>query len=247
MRWIIDKLQRYYLNKLGIKINFPSHINGQLVCETPTSLSNGIAVGNNKIGIYSYIGRNSQIRFTQIGRFCSIGNNVTIGAVEHPQDWLSTHIFAFNSYGPFKGNKQFMDIVAQNTYEKNSKPVIVQNDVWIGDGAFIKSGVSIGNGAIIAAHAVVTKDIPDYAIVGGVPATIIKYRFAEDIIEKLNRIMWWNYDLSGISSDISFDKIDEAINQIEAHVTNKHTTPLSSPKITIQSKKFYTKIIKTET
>lgn len=242
MRWIIDKLQKYYLKKLGIKINFPSHINGKLVCETPSSLSNGMAVGHNEIGAYSYIGRNSQIRYTQIGRFCSIGSNVTIGAVEHPQDWLSTHIFAFNSYGPFKGDKRFTKIVAPNTYKNNGKSVIINNDVWIGDGAFIKSGVSIGNGAIIAAHAVVTKDVPEFAIVAGVPATIIRYRYSEKIIEKINQIMWWKYDLSGITSRIDFHDIDKAIQQMQKHIQNKHILPYSSSKITIESKKFYTKI-----
>lgn len=245
MRWIIDKLQKYYLKKLGIKINFPSHISGKLVCEVPSSLSNSIAVGHNEIGAFSYIGRNSQIRSTKIGRFCSMGNNVTIGAVEHPTNWLSTHIFAFSSYGPFKGNSRFTEIVAPNAYKKNRKPVIIHNDVWIGDGAFIKSGVSIGNGAIVAAHAVVTKDVPAFAIVGGVPATIIKYRFGEDIIEKINQIMWWNYDLSGISSDIGFHDIDRAIEQMQKYIQDKHILPLSSPQITIEPKRFYTKIIRT--
>lgn len=78
--------------------------------------------------------------------------------------------------------------------------VIIGNDVWIGDGVFIKSGVVIGDGAVIGANAVITKDVPPYAIVAGVPARIIKYRFENEIIQNLKKIQWWNYDFQEIRS-----------------------------------------------
>ena len=83
-----------------------------------------------------------------------------------------------------------------------SKNVSIQNDVWIGAGALLMDGVTIGNGAIVAARSVVTKDVPPYAIVGGTPAKLIRYRFDEDEIEFLEELQWWNKDLSWIEKHV---------------------------------------------
>lgn len=77
-------------------------------------------------------------------------------------------------------------------FDSTPEKVVINNDVWIGMKSTIMGGVTVGNGAIIAAHSVVTKDVPPYAVVGGVPAKIIKYRFTEDIIEGLQKSEWWN-------------------------------------------------------
>ena len=84
---------------------------------------------------------------------------------------------------------------------KNQK-VIIKNDVWIGANSVIMPNITIGNGAIIGAGAVVTKDVPDYAIVAGVPAKIIKYRFSQDIIDRLLILQWWNMDPKVIKKHI---------------------------------------------
>ena len=141
------------------------------------------------IGRYSYVSRETLIQHTDIGSFCSISEKCNIGMPSHPVSMVSTSpVF-------LKGNNYLKENFAEIEYEHRPKTVI-GNDVWIGANALIKSGVHIGNGAIIAAGAVVVKDVPPYAIVGGVPAKIIKYRFDEHLIREIQEIEWWKLDFA---------------------------------------------------
>ena len=122
-----------------------------------------------------------------IGDYCSIGSSCRFIIGNHRTDLISTYPFStLSSY--FSDNK--VDIKDHNS--KNGG-IIIGNDVWIGNSAQIMSGVCVGDGAIIAANAIVTKNVPPYAIVGGNPAKIIRYRFPEDVREKLIKIAWWNW------------------------------------------------------
>ena len=141
---------------------------------------------NCKIGDYTYIGGSNKIQNTIIGKFCSIGPEVRIGLGIHPTNLNST-------YPGFYTNSEYYRV--EKLYDFNGeeyKQVEIGNDVWIGARATILDGVKIGDGAIIATGAVVTKDVPPYAIVGGVPAKIIKYRFDENRIKELLAEQWWN-------------------------------------------------------
>jgi chloramphenicol O-acetyltransferase type B len=116
-----------------------------------------------------------------VGKYCSIANSAIFdGGIQHNTKWLTTYpLWKFG--GPEKR-------------EGMSKgPITVGNDVWIGHEAMIMSGVTIGDGAIIAARAVVTKDVQPYAVVGGVPARFIKWRFHELVINMLQKIRWWDW------------------------------------------------------
>lgn len=161
----------------------------------------------NKIsGKYSYAGYGTIVcsEESKIGAFCSIATDVVIGLGEHPQTFLSTHPFQY----------------ARCTNLKNKlvkfpffKPVVIGNDVWIGYNAMIKEGLTIGDGAIIGGG-IVTHNIPPYAVVAGVPARIIKYRFSEEIISKLLRLKWWELDDSLIEQ-LPFDNIEACIEKLE--------------------------------
>ncbi len=135
---------------------------------------------------FSYIGGESRLNNVRIGKFCSIGPEVRIGLGKHPLRLKST-FSGFYTSGDYYGVKQEY---------KNDEPayerIIIGHDVWIGARAMILDGVTVGTGAVIAAGAVVTKNVPPYAIVGGVPAKIISYRFSENEIDKLLRSEWWN-------------------------------------------------------
>jgi acetyltransferase-like isoleucine patch superfamily enzyme len=143
---------------------------------------------NSVIGRYSFCGANCSFVETKIGDFCSIGNGVKVIAAQHPINYLSSHPFFYqNRYGNFSK-------VAYEDYRyvgKSKWQAIIQHDVWIGDDVKILGGVTISTGAVVGTGAVVTKDVPPYAIVVGVPARIIKYRFDNNTIERLLISEWW--------------------------------------------------------
>ena len=156
-----------------------------------------ISIGKNtygKINIDYSGGENEKLI---IGSYCSISNkaNFLLGG-EHMYTNLSTYPFNAKLFGEkFEG--------------KSKGPIIVKDDVWIGDRAFILSGVTIGQGAIVAAGSVVVKDIPPYSIVGGNPAKIIKYRFNECIIDKLLEVDYSNLDFDKNDYEYLYSEIDE--------------------------------------
>jgi carbonic anhydrase/acetyltransferase-like protein (isoleucine patch superfamily) len=100
---------------------------------------------------------------------------------------------------------------------KNAGKIVIGNDVWIGYGAYLARGVTIGDGAVIAAHAVVTRDVAPYAVVGGVPAKLIRYRFVPTLIEALLQLRWWDYGLNALDS-VHFEDIERAIKQIRGNI-----------------------------
>ena len=166
-------------------------------------------VFHSKLGAYSYLGRSSSLVYAEVGKFCSIAGGVSVGLATHTINHISTSpIFTqkHNSLGVSW---------AQHNFESPYKPIVIGNDVWIGSRAIVLGGINIGNGAIIAAGAVVTKDVPPYAIVGGVPARIIRYRFSEDIIKRLCDINWWDYSDDLLRSSINvFQKADCSLEDV---------------------------------
>ena len=145
-------------------------------------------IHNSSIGKGTYIAQNSIISYTTIGKFCSIGPNLICGWGIHPTNGISTSPYFYST------KKQNGSSISLNDKIEERLPIEIGNDVFIGMNVTILDGVKIGDGAIIGAGAVVTKDIPPYAIVGGVPATIKKYRFSGDVIDKLLKIKWWDWD-----------------------------------------------------
>jgi virginiamycin A acetyltransferase len=145
------------------------------------------------IGAFSYGGCFNASRVaagTRIGKFCSFANQVYIFATNHKLSAVTTHPFIYN---PAIG------IVQEDLREYNY--VRIGNDVWMGQNAMIMPSVScIGDGAVIAAGAVVTKDVEPYSVVAGVPAKTIKYRFPKEVIEALLKIQWWNWEPERIFS-----------------------------------------------
>ncbi len=152
----------------------------------PTShIYAGCEIYNCAIGRYSYISYNSKLINTKVGAFCSIADHVYIGGNEHPIEWVST--------SPVFQNTKNSGSSTRFARHEITAPLCTEigNDVWIGHAAIIKAGVKIGDGAIIGAGAVVTKDIPPYAIATGIPAKITRYRFNDDTIKELQEIAWW--------------------------------------------------------
>lgn len=143
----------------------------------------------------------------EIGNFCSIASNVTVllGG-NHRYNRITT--FPFNILYGFGENNP------SDGYSNGN--VIIENDVWIGTGVSILSGITIGNGSIIAAGSHVIKDVPPYAIIGGNPGKVIKYRFDEETIEKLLKIKWWEWSLDKIKENANLMLCDDI-----SHFINK--------------------------
>lgn len=157
-------------------------------------------INNSEIHSYSYLGKNCLVQNTTIGKFCSIANDVLIGLGNHPLDLLSTSPVFYRVANPLQ-----VKLINKNLDIIEYKPIEIGNDVWIGTRSIIMDGVTIGHGAVIAANSVVTKNIPAYAIVGGVPAKIIKYRFPEEKIEKLLVSKWWEKSIDKICKMNSYN------------------------------------------
>ncbi|MBN3034343.1 MAG: CatB-related O-acetyltransferase [Bacteroidales bacterium] len=167
--------------------------------ERGVTLEYGSHIQAGHIGKYTYIGKYCLVdrNTASIGRFCSIAYHVRIGLGNHPTAWVSSHPFAYDpKYGFVNEKKPFAEEVTQ--------PCVIGNDVWIGTGAVILAGVRVGDGAVIGANALVTKDVEPYSIVIGSPAAHHRYRFDEITRQKLLALQWWDWDDDMIRRNISF-------------------------------------------
>lgn len=142
-----------------------------------------------EVGDYTYIGREDRISRATIGKFCCIGPEVLIGLGIHPSNtYVSSHPAFYSS------RAQAVETFAKEQHFVDFARVTIGHDVWMGARVTIADGVSVGNGAILASGAVVVEDVPAYAIVGGVPAKVLKYRFEPSVIEWLQKFEWWHKD-----------------------------------------------------
>ncbi|MBN2400389.1 MAG: CatB-related O-acetyltransferase [Candidatus Aminicenantes bacterium] len=170
----------------------------------------GVKLGFCHVGEYTRIRHFSIIYHATIGKFSSVGRNARIGIGQHPTNLLSTNLI-FYKKNPI--SNQWVKPIEYIEY----RPIRIGNDVWVGESSMIMGGVNIGDGAIVAARSVVTKDVPPYAIVAGVPAKVVKYRFDEETIRRLLEIKWWDLPDQEITNkleaftvfDITKDKLNK--------------------------------------
>lgn len=195
----------YYYSKFVQKV-----LRGKCIAysrvEKTAYINTGCSVYNSTVGRYSYMGYDCEVISTDIGSFCSLASGIHIGLAEHPTHWVSTSpVFQAAKNSSLK--KRFATIS-----HAKMRRTIIDHDVWIGTNAIIKKGVHIGTGAVIASGAVVTKDVEPYAIVGGCPAKLIKYRFEEEIRNKLLSSNWWEM------SDAQLERIGDRFNDPVAFI-----------------------------
>lgn len=170
------------------------------------------------LGFASYIACESQIDKCNIGRYTCIGPYVRTIIGRHPtENFVSIHPIFFSTQkqiGFSLVNYPKFDEFAPT--DQNGHSIHIGSDVWIGQGALIMDGITIGNGAVVGAGSLVNKDVPDYAIVAGVPARIVRYRFAEDEIEELKKIRWWEKDFTWVSEHVDdFEDIHKFLNCVK--------------------------------
>jgi acetyltransferase-like isoleucine patch superfamily enzyme len=172
-------------------------INENSKIEPDTHLLNNCIINNSTIDHFTYVGKNCLIQNAVIGKFCSIANDVCIGLGKHPTNLISTSPLFYRT-------KNILNIkLVEKTIDfEEYAQITIGHDVWIGACAILMDGITVNNGAIIGANSVVTKDVPPYAIVAGVPAKVIKYRFPEDKIEELQKSAWWYWPFEKIKQKI---------------------------------------------
>ena len=179
----------------------------------PSYFGRQCIVRDSIVGRFAAFGDYCRLVRTEIGGFCSIGDNVLFNAGVHPTDWLSTHLFQMHpsAWAWCDEGRELTPTDTNFTWRGRCR---IGHDVWIGANACIKTGVTVGNGAIVGEGAFVTTDVPDFAVVAGKPAEIKKYRFSSQTIERIQRIQWWDLPLERLRNLPYYD-INKALDMLE--------------------------------
>lgn len=198
------------INLFNPAVSIFAKIDNKSQVDRKAKINSRTQVYNSTIGKYSYLGRTSCLICANVGKFCSIGDEVKVGLGLHTINNLSTSpIFTEKNNGTGSSWTSLDNAVP-------FKRVMVGNDVWIGERVMIMGGINIGDGAVIGAGAIVTKDVPPYAVVAGVPAKLIRYRFSEDVIAKLEEIKWWDMPEEKLKQNIQmFQKEGLTVEDLE--------------------------------
>ncbi len=153
-------------------------------------IGKGSRIAHSEFGDYSYCDRYADVANATIGKFANIASFVRIGATDHPMDHASLHHFMYRSADYWDDAEDDADFFAH----RRSRRAIVGHDTWLGHASMIKPGVTVGDGAIVASGAIVTKDVAPYVIVAGAPATVLRERQPAAVAERLVALGWWHWE-----------------------------------------------------
>jgi len=226
------------LKAIGVESFHGQHVNlpTDVTLEAPCSIKWMSMEHSLKMGAFSYA-VTGFYSCLEMGRYCSIGEDVQIGRQDHHTNWLSTSPFQylnsplFDVGDDFAGGDEFAKYRSHTlgtTKGMEARKTVIGHDVWIGHGAFVKAGVKIGTGAIVAAHSVVVKDVPPFSVVAGNPAVIKKFRISELHISKMLETRWWEYAPWQLNS-VPFSDVENAVDVLAE--MRQSDTPTFSPSI----------------
>lgn len=195
IKYLLGMLKYFFYRN----VSFRALVTSDSVISRKARINRHVKVFRSVVGSYSYISRRTSLVCASVGKFCSVAGSCMIGAGTHTTSNISTSPI-FTEHKNAVG-QSWIPTSTENPY---SGKIEIGNDVWIGARVMIVGNVRVGNGAVIAAGAVVTKDVPPYAVVGGIPAKVIKYRFEPQIIEILERLKWWDWPDKVLKKHISY-------------------------------------------
>jgi acetyltransferase-like isoleucine patch superfamily enzyme len=180
----------------------------------PVYLNRNTQVGPDcTIGKYFGMNESCFVARATVGAYCSIGARTSINPFNHPVNWLSIHEFQYHP-NSFDWVAEYIAIRRLERTPDMYEHVSIGNDVWMGHNVNVMPGVSVGDGAVVGAGSVVTKNLPPYAIAGGVPAKVLRLRFPEKTVERLLRLKWWELELSELSG-LPFRDVERCVSLIE--------------------------------
>ena len=182
------------------------------------------------VGAFSYChgGFLSDTR-ASIGRYCSIAGGAHPFGPSHPIDRVSTSTFTYDPTFEALARTFGRDDYTVIPYDQMEAPVTIENDVWIGEDAMFRGGVTVGSGSVVAARSVVTRDVPPYAIVAGMPARVIRSRFAPELVDQLLESRWWEYCFADLPT--CFDQPERFVQALRRLVSDGAIQPWTPPRI----------------
>ncbi|KQR75653.1 CatB-related O-acetyltransferase [Rhizobium sp. Leaf341] len=185
--------------------------------ETPVRFNDVKFRSNIQVGAYTYFRGADLSRLAKVGRYCSIAPGFRCGEASHPLTWLSTSPFQYSDnkfeFEKLIGAFEFEPRTAENDPTAARGDPSIGHDVWIGSNVTIMRGVTIGHGAVVAAGSVVTKNVPAYAMVGGVPAKVIRMRFERPLAKRMLQFKWWRFDAKDLSG-LKFSDPEAALDEL---------------------------------
>lgn len=214
------------LERHGLAVITGSTIVGSLEYERPAFVHDPRRIKHCRLGAFTYVnGRyTTSLYHCHVGRYTQIAEAAIIGPPQHPTDWFTTHPFAFTRPEELPNMYRLPDFArlapegGEAAHYTSTVPLttVLGNEVWVGAGAMIQRGVTVGDGAIVAAQALVTRDVPPYAIVAGCPARVQRMRFSDAIVERMLALQWWQYDLAPHKHSLNFSRVEETLEKLEA-------------------------------
>lgn len=223
------------LRARGLMISGASQMRGELRYERPAWVF-GHRLKNCTVGAFTFFnaaGSTSAYR-VRFGRYSQIGESSIIGPPEHPHDWFSNHPFAFTRPTHLPSMYQMPEFVrlapdesdGPSFAEQAPNDTVIGHEAYVGANCFIKRGVTIGDGAVIGARSLVTRDIPPYAVAVGSPARVIRLRFAEDLVQRFLALQWWRFDLAPWKRSVDFSQVEATLAFLEERKAGGELQPL---------------------
>lgn len=220
--------------KPGQRLNFDS----DFALEPYTGIFRGMTLPRS-MGAFSY--SNSPLhRFTVLGRYCAIAAGVSVMGNSHPHSWVSVSPFSYGSWRSHANIVAAIEDAGQSAswpaqrFQASQGAPIIGHDVWIGQDVLLAQGVTIGDGAVIAAGAIVTKDVAPYTIVGGTPARILRQRFPDVLVSRLQASRWWDYRFTDFTG-MAFDQPEMFLDQLADRIAEGRALPYRPEPMTAQA------------